>query len=244
MTESSDNPAGRLHNILTSALRFQRQKTSREVWSNVFEIAPDDTSRLLSLYGKLIDLIGHAREGVDQLEDVQKTIYMQPFDEIDQAFSYFNLDASWQPTRDHLTDATMRSLAFAADTLARAHWTAEIEQAELDKLLKEVNSLLETVLGADVGEELKSYLVESLQDIQRAIIEYKIRGVDGLQEALERSIGATMRHADAIRAAKGEKPVKKWFEILGKLDAVVSVALKVKQFVDPIITPLLSSPGD
>ena len=244
MTEASDNPAGRLHALLKSALRFQQQKTYREVWSDVFEIAAEDTPSLLSLYGKLIDLIGDARESVDQLENVEKAIYLEPFDEIDRAFSYFNFDSSWQPTRDHLTDATMRSLAFAADTLARAQWTSEVEQEELHSLLEAVTSLLLEVQESDLSEEVQAFLIASLHDIQRAIIEYKIRGVDGLEEALGRSIGSAMRHRDAIRAQHKMKPVRKWFKVLGQLDSVVSVALKVKQLVDPVIAPLLTSTND
>ena len=103
--------------------------------------------------------------------------------------------------------------------------------------------MLEAVIAADIGDGLKSYLSESLQNIQRAIIEYKIRGVAGLQEALDISIGAARRHKEAFEKALDKKPVKKWGAFLARMDQVVSLALKIKQLAGPVIH-FLESPPD
>lgn len=246
-TVKSDNPVNRLVALLNSALRHSEKTTYRDVWSSVFEIEPTDTPRILYLYGKFLDLIAEAKSSsemyVEQQENVNETIYLEPFKKVEDAFTYFQIDGQWAPTRNHLNPETITALNFIADNLSRSHWTNEIEQEELEKLKDEVDSLINNIWKANIGAELKSFLLESLLEIQRSIIEYRIRGIDGLEEALNRTIGAAIRHSDKIKEAQNDENVKKWFEIISTLEKLIAFALKTKELIAPIVTHFLTA-GD
>ena len=105
--------------------------------------------------------------------------------------------------------------------------------------------MLEKVIAADISEELKKTLIDSLEDIRRAILEYRIRGGAGLREALDRSIGAVVRYREELQKISDpeEAGVSGFSMVIEKLSGLVSTALKLKQLVGQML-PMLTGDAD
>src|SRR5690606_37844735 len=146
-------------------------------------------------------------------------------------------------TRNELDEATMVALRFCADTLSRERGEGEVDSDTLAELSTEVSSLLEKVLASEVPDELKVILSEGLEVVRRALLEYRLRGADGLRRALETVIGSLIRHSAEVKKNQGKKTVREYLEFLARLNDVVALSLKTKQLLAPVVNYFIGS-GD
>ena len=137
MGSCSENPAGRLFKILTTAKAAKDNLPIKQVWANTFELDATDTSSLLLSVAELINLIRVTKNAIQKIEGIDHKIYLQPFNKIERALAVTNLEATWQSFKNHLDDATMVALQFCSDTLSRQAGEEEISKEDLDNLLKE-----------------------------------------------------------------------------------------------------------
>lgn len=240
---ASDNPAGRLVAILEHARKQSGNKKSRDVWGEVFGVEPKDTANLLYMYAQLIQLIRTAKDAVEQVDDVDHSIYLKPFSKLERVFAKANLEGGWQGTRNEIDDATVVALQFCADMLSRERGEGEIDEELLTELSEGVSELLEMVMASDLPDSLRIVLVENLEAVRRAILEYRLRGAEGLRRALETAIGSLIRHSEEMKKYKEKPSVKRYIEILGRLNEVVAVGLKTRELLAPVVKYFLS-PGD
>ena len=242
---SPDNPAGRLYEIQDRACSFaQPNRPIKEVWAQVLGGYPADNGSLYYPLSQLIQLTQNAKKSVQQLTDVDQTLYLKPFENIERAFATTNLDQPWSEFKDRVDDATMIALRFVSDALSRMGTEDVIDPEVLSDLQSDVGSLLEKVLQSDLPDELKTVLIESLEDIRGAILEYRIRGADGLRRVLESSVGAVLRQREQTQRIHEEKELKVIFDFLGilrELDKLVAVSLKAKELVAPVVNYFLPS---
>lgn len=239
-----NNPAGRLHAILSEALPNKPNKPTREAWANVFQVDASATGHLLYLSAQLIELLRLSRQKIEQIGNVDHDLYFRPIENLERAFATMNLDATWNEFRTKVDDATMIGLAFCADTLSQYHPEEVVEKTVLKELLDDIDNVLKTVLESNLNPTLKTVLTENLENIRRAIIEYRIRGSEGLLRALEASIGALLRHQNEFKQNKESDSVSRFLKLLMTLDRIIGIALKAKQLFGGVVTQLLGSDVD
>lgn len=235
----TNNPAGRLYAILDEVRAKPRKKSIRNVWAETFGLEPSATADILFLIGKMIELARDAKQSINGLDNIDHEIYIKPFHNIEKAFSFANIEDHWDNISRHLDEATMVGLSFCADVLSRTSGEQIIDQETLNDLMEQVENLTHEIMDSEIPPDLKAVLIDNLEEIRRAILEYRIRGVDGLKRALEGSLGAVIRHRPQIVKQKGKKPVARFLEILSKLDQVVAFSLRMKQLFGPVLGEIL-----
>ena len=239
-----NNPAGRLHEILQAVRSAQGgNRPMREVWADVFFTEARNTVDVLHYVAEVVQLTRDCRKIAAMLPDVDNKLYLAPFIAIETAFVNLNFDEPWEAFCRRIDDSTMTGLQFCSDYFSREVGEGPIDD-DLLNLQLVVCNLLETVIAADIDDGLKEALVRALEDIRRAILEYRIRGADGLRTALEGGIGAVARYRDEIAAIKNpeETGISGVMQLMRRLDVIVSTGLKVKQLAGPIIS-FLQLPG-
>lgn len=245
MGDVVENPAGRLFEILSTAKTAQDNLPIKQVWANTFEIDQNDTGALLLNVAEIINLVHLTKGEIQKLDGIDHKIYLRPFAKIERAFATTNLEAPWQAFKNHLDDATMVALQFCSDTLARQIGENKISKEELDTLLQEVDMLLSKILESGLPEEIKSFLVNNLENIRRSIITYRIRGASSLKHVLEGNIGSIYFHREQLEEAVKNEDNKeifpKFFTVIDKLSRLVSFALSVKKLSAPIAHLLLGN---
>jgi hypothetical protein len=240
-----NNAAARLYDILNQArAEFnpkQHKVTIRQVWASVLKIETEDFSEVLHFVAHLLDLVRTAKLHIQELPDVNSTIYLRPFENIEMAFGSMNLDEPWNRFTQHLDEATMVGLQFCADTLSLARPEAIISEEELAALQSDIEVLIEKVVQSELPSHAKTMFLNNLENIRLAILEYRINGSAGLSRALDLSLGGMLRHQDDLENAKDEEIFPAFFRIMIKINDLVTYARNLKQLLDPVMNYFLPS---
>ena len=239
-----DNPAGRLLGILEAVHQYHVHNTPmKSVWAYVLSDTDVHTpASTWRQFGAFVGLIEEGRMWVEQSDVGNKSIYLKPFEELAKLFESMNLEETSTEWNRKLDDTTLVALQFCSDYFSTFSEEEEIDQEKLRELLSDIYELTEAVLNSGLPEDFRMMLFESLEEIRRAILEYRLRGAEGLREAMERGVGAVLRFSSAVEdnaECKPEPVVGKFLLFLRKLDSVASVALKLRELAGPVAKLML-----
>ncbi len=228
---SVNNPAGRLHALLSEARarKFQDGERLRKVWGVLLDVDSSDTPLLLSITIQLMSLVQQTRKGVESLENIDKETFLVAVIDVESAFASTNIDTPWMVFAQQISERTMLGLAFCSDRLSGVMGESIIENAVLDELKSEVEAMIDDVLKSDMASPLRAIILDHLESIRRAIVLYKIRGTQGLKEALDSGFGSLARQAAAPLTPADKTLVGRLVDLFAKLDGYVSVAAAVHQ---------------
>lgn len=210
--EVKNNPAGRLYDLLRSAQKQSPKEKARAAWAKVFDVEPTDTRLLLDMLADLMGLVSETRSSIERLSDVDHGIYLKPFKRLETFFSHVHLDSNWEHWQKQLDDATLYGLQFAADRLSRITGSFTISEEDIDGIRKELEEFLASVLASDLPQGLKALFLRNLESIRHALLVYRIRGIEGLENELERAVGSLMLNQGEIPPADTESASRKFWE--------------------------------
>ncbi|QGX40927.1 hypothetical protein [Permianibacter aggregans] len=234
-----NNPAGRLHDILSAARQHPPKEPARKVWASIFDITPEDTGTLLKMLADLIDLVHETKAAIQKLDDVDQNLHLKPFKRIESALSTFNLDASWEHWKNQIDDSTLLGLQFSADKLSRLSGTTSIPNDELANLRSQLDALIGFVAESSLVPEIKIFMLRHLERLRHALLAYRVRGLDGLQEGLETIVGSFMLNSEAVKSSatteEEKEAMKKIFNLIDQFNKVVSFARNAKELASPAI---------
>lgn len=230
-----DNPAGRLHVMLSKVRTQPREKRTRDVWADLFGVSPEAVHEIYRHLVLMQITLDEAREGLLRIPDLTQELYLLCFPNIQTAISPTNLDSQWVQYQKSLDDGTMRGLAFCSDTLGKYQAENLIEQATLDEITSDLDSLSEKVRASSLDDALKIVVLDLLEALRRAIAEYRIRGATALRQALEASVMAVFRNHSLFQDAAEREEVGRFWQVLRKVDKAVTWALKKGALVEPVV---------
>jgi len=229
----TNNPAGRLYEILTLALKNGakigvRNRTAKSVLSEVLDIDTEDSIKLFDGINKLFTLITDTELAINKLYNVDIELYQSTIQEIKEAFQDFNVVGEWSEIANKIDRGTLEKLKFCADALSRQQGEIPLNVEEMNELHNEVRVLLERVIDAELNEDIRSFIFDKLQDIEQAIINYKFKGSEGLQRVIEATLGATLMNEDIRK--EGENPiVASFFTTITRVASMLSIYSNTKQ---------------
>jgi hypothetical protein len=237
--EVKNNPAGRLHDLLQLAQKQPPKEPARKAWAQVFGVAPEDTGLLLRMLADLINLMSETKASIERLDDVDHRIYLKPFAKIERFFSQVNLDAGWEHWRAQLDEPTLYGLQFAADRLSRINGSTAIAQEDIQSIQSELEQFVESVLASDLPQGLKALFLRNLESIRRALLVYRIRGVEGLEHELERAVGSLMLNQSEIPPAGSKSQSRKFWErffvVIDRINKAVTLTRGAKELAGPAV---------
>ena len=124
----------------------------------------------------------------------------------------------------HMLDAAKEAITFTA---GRARADLNTDRILALALVKEIESLVKKVSDGDLDLQLKRFVILQLENIRRAIIEYRIVGIKSLRLAYEATLGAVIVKPDILTAEKTSE-VNRFARILKKVAALLeSVGIKL-----------------
>jgi hypothetical protein len=228
----TNNPAGRLYEILTMAIKSGAKggmnRTTKSVLSEVLDIKGNDPLEVFDGINKLFTLVKDTELTINKLYNVNIELYQSPIKEIKEAFRDFNLGGEWSKIADKIDRATLQTLKFCADALSRQQGEIPLNVEEINELHNEVRALLERLIDAELKDDIKSFIFDKLQDIEQAIINYKFKGSEGLQRVIEATLGATLMNDDIRK--EGENPiVTSFFTTITRIASMLSIYSNTKQ---------------
>ena len=202
VNQSLSNPAERLYLILNAVwLMDEPNAPMKAVWASIASSEPSDATATVHYVTEVLQLVKECQKIAEQIPDVDRALYLEPFLRIEEAFVELNLlEGPLEGFRSRIGDATMIELRYCSDRFSTEVGEELIRADVLLDLQFDIADVLETVIGADIDDELKKGLIHALENIRRAILEYRIRGADGLRQALDAGIGALYRYRQEIGA--------------------------------------------
>ncbi len=241
--EVRENTAGRLYDILSQAKKMPDNKSIRQMWAEMFNLDYGDVDQILLIIADLIVLARNAKEEVERLVSVDHELYLRPFNNIERVLKITNLDTPWSNMKGTLDDSTMYGLQFCSDTLGRKRGTLKVEEDKITAIQEEIEEITDKVIDLELPDNIKKLIILNLDKIRDALITYRIKGIDGLQIEVERTIGSLYVHQKEIEDAKNEPKVKeafsKFFLALGKINEIIGLAKNTKEMAIPFIKQLI-----
>jgi len=236
-----DNPAGRLWHILNEAKQKEANKRVRQVWAEIFDLDPESDSKILEKTAHLIGLLVKVKRGIESAEGLNRDLYLERLPRIEEAFLSVRLTDQWKSFDNRLDSTTMLSLKHCSDALSNLSPGVVIEEGELQEIRSDVESLIDQILeNTKLNAELQEILLSHLEIIRRAIINYKIHGSDGLQEAIETATGAIYLNRDLFEEEKDNDTVNWYWRIIVRIGTLVALVNDASQLA-PGVSGLLES---
>lgn len=232
------NPAERLYSILDQARRHQ-QGSALQIWAEVFEIdldSPEGTRKAIRQIALMHDLVEDIR-GKIRAMDTNQNLYLRRFDKIEQAIKVDQLGAGWNSFSAHLDEATMINLEHCSELLSKSFAENDI-QDEIIEIKQQVDNLCEEVLASALSEDVKAFILDELEIIRRGIAEYRIRGAQGLREALATNIGNIWLNKNMVATEANAGVVKRFGKILLDIDRCTAAAMRLKALTVTIVKAL------
>lgn len=241
---NKNNPAGRLLDILNMAKRQSLSEPCRKVWAKVFQVEVEDVSLILEMLAETMNLIGRAKKDIESLENVNQALLLQPFERAEALFSRVNLDASWEQWSRLIDEKMLYGLQISDDVLARSSVLGVVSDDEIASIRAQIEDLTGKVLMSNFPEDLKLLLLKNLEALRHSLIIFKIKGLEGLDDALAQVVGSCSLRRDLIlpanHAATGEdkKTFGAFFALVDGVGKVINVARNAKELSGPLIQAL------
>lgn len=227
MDTPQDNPAGRLHWLLSTIKTFDANVPIENALARAMELEDEeDPARLHEAVAVAARWPGEAETLVRTIEGENHDLLLQWVSQVRDAVAWLG---RWGHTinnaQNQYNDTTLYSLAVTADLLHRRRPEPVIEADSLADLV----SLVQEVMDAIVGDEqmpsaAREALLARLLDVQKALLHFRIVGYPGVEDAMDRLLGGLVRtpEAQTEKARTGFKRI--WSAIQGVLVGTKQIA--------------------
>lgn len=230
---NKNNPVGRLLSIIEEVLAFRENipfnesYTKEAAWRIILDLEESDGMELIRSMLEISDLARKSRLLISAFSP-NPELFLDKFEYVELVVLPNELDKDFSRTSTNISSETVTRLKFASDMLAQHYNEGEVEDSELQSISTLVTSLFSEIKSSNVDFLVKSFLLESLEGIRRAIAHYEIYGAKGLRDAFQSAIGGVVANKDSLeKLDKGT--LDKFASILAVLDKSTATAFKAKE---------------
>lgn len=219
--EPLTNPARRLYSLLERG-QFGRNpdRKIKPVLAKMFELKDNsDESEMYTKLATFLRLIATVERRCKAASDKRADQFLYAIKSVWSMFRGINLEGNWSYSA--ISESDMGLIYLAA-----AYFDEFKEEALIDpKTLAEINAgataLSEEIVSGNLDERLKVIILDQLDAIQQSVDDYKIRGAEGLKKVLAESTGMIVLEKDAFAKNKDNPTVKKFWDVLTKINTAV-----------------------
>ncbi len=224
MSKQPNNPAARLLEIINKARSIPGNVSTGDGWAKLFDLNSKDLPEILLRISDLFQLIYETRRAVEELNDYDHQLYLRPIDKVVSAFTTIRFDIEWAHIINQFDETTLYGLSICSDVLSKYSKEQPIDEETIKALLKDVNDLQEDVLKSGLPDELRSFLLEQLEKLRSALLNYRVFGSKRLKSTLESITGAVFLKGNDIAPFWDNPLVKRTIGILTQIANIVTVA--------------------
>ncbi len=246
--EAFTNSAMRLHELLLEMKKESRdERLIREVLGKVFEVESSDDSAIWRKIILLDDLFIQVERLITAIPNIGHDRYTRYFPSARKNLVSIALDQDskrFVPFQSALTDVVLQSIEFCGLRILESVHEVQIPANDLSELEVRLSELFDFINDADLEPELREVSLDIVEVLRSAIADYRIRGVAGLEDAIERSVGKLSLYH--LRAKKNGKPsneahLGKILDLIIKFETVVSKAHVYLPVLIDLLPKLLGS---
>ncbi len=229
------NAAQRLYKILNDAKAQKPNGSSQQALAGIFKTHPDDLATLYSKFSQFLLLIEDVNIRIQALDSTDKEIILRCIPQLRKAFgSDFSMQGQWNQYINRIGDSDIGLVHFAAKALAGVSTEIELEESNLSEIFKETNDLFEVVKSSNLDPELRIVLLDLLEAIRRTIVDYQIRGAEGLKRVLSECLGRLALDKDIVIQNGQKDEMKSFWTLLSRLSTLFGLANQAPQIGERI----------
>jgi hypothetical protein len=225
VTVYADNPAGRLHKLLTA---FRNAEGSRDSFARILRVSAYSGDALIRSFAQVFvlpdDILNEIRQVDESNYDPDLALRWQ--DSMADVISTTIFFGEKNPDSPTFSDF-MSSLEYCSYVLHRNRPGHKPAESDMDKLKELISELLAQLKDDDssIDTDLKAFLLSRTEEMARAVNKFEIRGLAGLEEAFDKTIGALNRRPDLTARGKDDSGVwKKFAALLVTVAAVLQIS--------------------
>jgi hypothetical protein len=240
---NANNPAGRLHALLTEGHRKLKDKPAEEVWAELLDVPKENKSLLLRRLGHVMALPAAIREKISNVQGIDSSVFLKELPRAEASFGILNFQMRWEEFITRFDRAVMYGLEVCSDVLSKQYPEKTISESSLAQLKTEVEELLNVLTSADIPNDLKQFIVEHLLAVKSVLEEYVILGSVPIQKEIRSVFGALAIDQTIYKRTRATTEGKRFWGIMRKLLLVTQTVMGMIQIGTDVIS-LLPEPQD
>lgn len=203
------NPAKRVLAIVHEAANKPDSESAAAIWAQVFGLDPhkanDDPHSVymrLNMLRQEIDLVESMMKGTSFSED----LYVPYLDKVRKVVSLTNIAAGWGNYRPQLQPDTFLALRYCSEILPSEE---AVSFEELQQILDKIQELKREIEGSSLSKGVHDFLVSQLAIIEKAIVEYPLKGGSAIRNAFREGFADLVSHSENLEKADDKKETEK-----------------------------------
>jgi hypothetical protein len=233
MSERLANGPGRLQSLLERLRAVQAANagiTLIQACSKLFKLPSSPSVDFFITIAEVHGLVDAAKKEVEAITTISPTLLTSPFEQLQVVLGRTRFDIQVSDWLQGFENSHLDLLSIASDVISRAAVaTKVVDEKVLEQLLGEVASLSDVVGKSDLDVTSKTTFLRHLQAIRYAIVFYELRGVDGLEGAMEAMVGFVRVQKRSILNRLDESSLGIYVSVASTINNVVAFAAKHKQ---------------
>lgn len=228
-----DNPAARLHAILSDGMNADRNKPCRQVWAELLGAPQNDAITLFSRLGRVMALPIETSELVaTHFPSLSSSIdlWQAP---VEAAFLNQQISGKWETFAQHINPYCVPQLATLAELLHTKLGSLLAEHSSVTKLTEQLAELILAVESNDLLPELKLHLLKELGNLRLTLNEYTITGSAPAIRQAEALVGHMHRDKRFLDFMTSHEIGKRVLENLNAVVGVLTVYVAIAQISSP-----------
>lgn len=223
-----DNPAARLHEILTKGKLISGDTPCTTAWKQILKLDSDDPTLLQYKVGKVMAL-------PIEINEIMRVLYPSrakvPHWEHQIRVGFLNqsLIGKWSSFISSIDNHTVEYLALLADLIESKESLKILENEEITQLREKLLDIMDEVLSANLSLELKSSILRHLRKILEAIDDYNITGINPIIESVEATMGHAHLNGGFASFLKNEELGQKVLDFLSAASNILTVSTSLPQ---------------
>ena len=228
---SSTNPARNLHGFMVEIRNKSVKGTPvREVLANVFQVDPSDDFEIWRNQFLLLELLKKTENAIRALEGVDHQGYLRYFPQARKGLVSAILDQDsmgFVAFRNAFAETVLQAIDFCAFRLSEETVGVEVAQDDIDELEARLKEVFDFTTEAKLDPRVREVSLDVLAVLRTAILDYHIRGTEGLEESIERSLGRLIifwQRAEGKAQPANHEQVGKLLDLIIKFESIVAKA--------------------
>src|ERR1035438_5091867 len=239
-TVRADNPAGRLYCFLRELQNLPDGRTVNvgQNLASIFQCSPNDIVGIVTGMATLVPVIEEIADKLKAIDVDQHQVFLPSGSHLKQLVNVVPLGQMWSEYKGrYIRNEDLKALQFASITLSRSVPDKILPLDELEELREQVEEAYRFVQASTIEYPIKSVALDGLEAIRRAIHEYRLRGAEGLEQAVAQVMGsALINPALQPNAAPESEWGARFWKVVGRASDILTLG--------QVLAPLLAVAAD
>lgn len=242
--EVATTSVGRLVTIAERLRKTSPDKRLSAALSDAFLIQDGKAPELLKALAEFIDEIEKAKQELRYITTFSEDIYEEHFTKLETFVGQISFEKKWANISSTFPATSIDALKIFEDIVKQKNSSTTIQESEIKEIKSFIDKAHKKIIDADLQEELKHILLDNLEGVLKAITNYQISGLSGIEREYERSAGALLLRKPLVdkelERPNSKKELEPFWRSLEKVHNLIQTANSTRELFAPM-TALLGN---